>query len=112
MPSNYKIWRITYNYTYKDYNLDTDGHNEYVVIAENENEAKNKADDEFMHTNEYLEYHLTLYYNVFRQIKEIKAQKIQMPKLSLTKDWKNFDLVARVTDDGNGLEFIVEEKKQ
>ena len=112
MPSNYKIWRITYNYTYKSYNLDNYGNNEYAVIAENEQEAKNKADDDFMHTNEYIEYHLALDYNVHRCVKEIKAQKFQIPTLSLAKDRKKFDLVARITDDGKGLEFIVEEKKK
>lgn len=117
MADEYKLWKVTYDYRASHIDGDSPENNSYVVVATSQVEALNKADSCFSYSglNKDLlangEAHSAgiKLHDLRRHASEV-IKSIPFPVLHLDSDVENFDIQARIRNDGQTLEFIVLKK--
>ena len=83
---------------------------QYSIIEQTKDGARKKADTYFKNSSEYQHFRPSeeeINCNVYL----IRKHKIKFPELTLSEDKEHFNLVAKVSEDGQSLEFIVSEKE-
>lgn len=105
----YSLYRVTYTFSVPSESSDYHQKESYVVVGEDEEEARKKADAAFMQTPfcQQLRVHEK---DLTTRVRKMPDKKIRLPSASFAEDAEQFRIRARLSRDGKSLEFFVQKK--